>query len=310
VDFLELAYYISPDGIEYPVFGGGRAAISVRGIGPSELTWITDKGPFQHGETVRDYRYQAQVVTLDIYERGACRQDWYCAEGELIDITRPNRGGDASDSGRLLIMRQDWQEFEIPARLLRGPLGDWDGQGRTRQSDLRERVQFFCADPFWHNPAPTTQAVELEPADSCLPLCLPLCLGSGNINEDVTILYGGTWFGDTMTLQFIGPWTGPAIRNETAGKEIRLNYGVAAGEVVTVTITPNVVTAVNNFGQKLKGVVNNLSDLMTFRLIPRGALTADGTNVINVSGAGGEAGGSGFSISYLTRYIGIFPPCT
>lgn len=305
---IEFAYYRSPDGVEYPLFGGQRVLLSWQNVGMPQWNYLTDRGPFQNGSTVRDYRADERVVTLREYERGSCREDWWCAEGELIDALRPNRSSTVQP-GKLLFILPDHAEKETEAYILRGPGGDWDATGSRSPADLRESMQFLCPDPFWNDPDLITVNATLDIDDSCLKFCLPACLGSGIINETFDITYCGTWFGDTMTIEITGPISGPAVTALPANKTIQMLYSVASGEKVTIAITPNVVTLINNFGQRLKGTVANPGDLTEFVLWPRSDLTADGVNQIRVSGSGGVEGVTGFSISYLTRHVALFAPC-
>lgn len=313
LNLVEFAYYVAPDGYEYLLFGGNRALLSLGSLGRPEIDYLTDQGPFQHGVTVRDLRYQPRTVTLRLFERGCEREDWHCNLAELLDATRPNRsqnGGVGATAGKLLIVRPgDYKEFETPARIMRGPAGDWNYQVGTRLSDMNEVLQFFCEDPFWNETAVQTENVTLDVFDSCLSMCLPACLGANIINETFDITYCGTWQGDVLTIVFTGPMTAPTLTNIVTGKQIRLNRTITAGEQVTFTITPTVVTVINNFGQNLKGYVSSISDLTTFQLIPRSDLAPDGVNPINVAAADGADGISGFSISYLVRYESAFAPC-
>ena len=308
-NLVEFAYYIAPDGQEYLLFGGNRALLSVANLGRTEIDYLSDRGPFQHGVTVRDSRYQARTVTMRLFERGCDRSAWHCQLAELLDATRPNRS-QSGDAGKLLIVRPgDYKEFETPARITRGPAADWNYQGTTRLTDMNEVLRFFCEDPFWNETAVQTEVVTLDIFDSCLDLCLPSCLGANIINETFALTYCGTWQGDVLTIVFTGPMTAPTLTNLTTGKQIQFNRIIVAGEQVTFTVTPNVVTVVNNFGENLKGYVSNISDLTTFELIPRSDLAPDGVNTINVSAGGGTDETSGFSLSYVVRHESAFAPC-
>lgn len=312
-DYVEFAYYIAPDGEEYLLFGGNRALLTMGSLGRPEIDYLTDQGPFQHGVTVRDFRYQPRTVTLRLFAPGCDRWDWHCHVAELLDATRPNRsqtGGVGSRPGKLLIVRPgDYKQLETPARILRGPAGNWDYKSATRLTDMDETLQFLCEDPFWNETAVQTEGVVLSVLDSCLPMCLPACLGNQVINDTFDLTYCGTWQGDVLAITFTGPMVTPLLTNVTAGAQIRLNRDVATGEQVIFTIAPGVVTAVTNHGQNVKGFVDSLSDLTSFHLIPRSDLSPTGVNQFNVLAGGGADGVSGFSISYLVRHESAFAPC-
>lgn len=308
---VEFAYFITPDGIEYPLFGGQRSIMSWDGIGMPEPAYITDRGPFQHGETVRDFRLDRRIVSLELYERGCGRPDFWCIPGQLIDRLRPNRSSTAA-SGTLRIYRPINENrplqltgIEIGARILRGPNGSWVGDER----DYNRALRLLCEDPIWQDVSATEATFEPEVADSCLDYCLPQCVGSSVINDTTNITYCGTWNGDKITITITGPITGPTVTNSTTGKSIQLSYTVSAGETVTIDIQPDIVTVENNSGTNLIGTVTNVSDLVTFVLAAIGDLTSDGTNTIQVTGSGGTAGETAVTINYRQRFISAFPPC-
>lgn len=305
---IEFAYYIAPDGFQYPLFGGSRVLLAWQDFGMPPIDYLTERGPFQHGETVRDYRFRSRTVTLSLFEGGRCRQDWYCHEGQLVDALRPNRSSTAQ-GGKLLVVLPDYTEREIGARIARGPGGNWNAQGDRLGADLAETMQFFCEDPFWNDVAPNLVEAVIDIDSSCLPVCLPTCLGANIINQTFDVLYCGTWDGDTLTILITGPIQAPIVRNLTTGKQIKLNYTVAVGEAITIDIQPNQVTVQNNYGVNLIGAVNNLSDLVTFGLAARGDLTATGLNRINMIGSGGLAGVTSIAMTYLTRHVSVFDPC-
>jgi len=305
---IEFAYYIAPDGLQYPLFGGSRVMLSWQDFGMRPLDYLTERGPFQHGETVRDYRFRSRTVTMQMFEGGRCRQDWYCHEGQLIDALRPNRSSTAQ-GGKLLLVLPDYTEREIGARITRGPSGDWNAEGSRLGADLQETMQFFCPDPFWNDVQPNLVEAVIDIDSSCLPVCLPTCLGANIINQTFDVMYCGTWDGDTLTILITGPIEAPIIANLTTGKQIKLNYTVAAGEAITIDIQPNQVTVTNNYGVNLIGAVNNLSDLVTFGLAARGDLTPTGLNQINMIGSGGVAGVTSIAVTYLTRHVSVFDPC-
>jgi hypothetical protein len=143
---------------------------------------------------------------------------------------------------------------------------------------------------------------------ACLDTCLDTCLANDFIGETTTITYTGTWEGDQITIVITGPMTLPEIINNTTGQSILLDYIVAVGEIVTITILPNSVTVTNNFGTNLIGTVASTSSLSTFSLVTAGDLTATGSNSISVIGSLTDSS-SEVIFTYFVRHISAFVPC-
>lgn len=306
---VEFVYWIAPDGTQYPLFSGARTLLAWDNVGMPDINLIRDKGPFQNGSTVRDIRYNERSITIELYERGRCREDWYCNEANLIDALRHNRANGIKP-GRLLFVLPDNTEREIEAYLQEGPKGNWNGRGPQLYSDLSESITFFCdKTPFFRNPEPITFYAGVAVNDSCFPFCLPFCLGEGVIDETFNIYYCGTWNGDQATIIITGPVDAPTITNQTTGQQIKFNYSVAAGETITISLDPDIATVTNNFGDNLIGAVENVSDLTTFFLTTKGELSPSGLNVLNLSGANGVAGQSSITFTYYVRHISLFAPC-
>ena len=178
---IEHAYYIAPDSVatnavesaQYPLFGGHRVLLSWQDIGMAPINYLQDRGPFQHGVSVRDFRLNPRIVTIQLYDRGCERLDFWCNEAELIQKIRPNRSS-LIEAGRLLLVRPDNAQIEIDARVLEGPTGNWDGTGGTVYADFREEIRFFCGDPVWRVPASASNTFTLTATAACLSSCLAM----------------------------------------------------------------------------------------------------------------------------------------
>ena len=304
---IEFVYWVDANGVQYPLFGGNRALLSWDNFGLPPLHYLSDKGPNQHGRTIRDYRFSERTVNLRLYESGCRRMDWYSHEAALVDAIRPNRSSTAAP-GKLLVINQDNIEREITARIESGPDGDWSGQGSLSPADLMETLTFVCEDPFWRDPTINVSAFAVSLTSSCIANCLPFCLGGTSvISNQETINYTGTWNGDQIIIEYTGPMESPTISNLTTNQQILLNYTIASNEAVTINITPTLTTVTNNFGANLIGVVDNPSDLVTFYLATAGDLTSNGDNLLAITAAGADSTSS-INFSYYTRDISLFVP--
>lgn len=97
------------------LFGVGRGSLlDYSGFGHAPLHFITQRGPFQDGETVLDMRYDTRVAQIVIEDTVANRTDFWDRRADLLDLLRPNRS--FGTSVRPLIYRK-W----LPAgRIQRG----------------------------------------------------------------------------------------------------------------------------------------------------------------------------------------------
>ena len=87
------------------LFGLSSGALkSYRGFGHAPLHFITQRGPYQDGETVIDYRYDPRVVQIVIEESLASRTQFWDRRWKLLDLLRPNRS--FGDTTREIIYRK------------------------------------------------------------------------------------------------------------------------------------------------------------------------------------------------------------
>lgn len=305
---VEFVSYITPDGVEYPIFGGRRSLLSWEGMGMPPVRYLEERGVFQNGVTVRDYRVDQRTITVQQFERGLCREDFYCSVGDLIEAIRPNRDNLAR-SGQLLVVLKNGAQRTIRARYYEGVQGNW-GQESLLDSDMLESITFYCEEPFWDDVEKEIVDAGVVDVGSCLPLCFPACIGTDVINTEIELVYNGTWDGDRLTIIISGPALSPTVTNLTTNQQISLNYNVAAGETILIEIDPQSQQIVSSVSGVLPvGIIDSVSDLVSFYLATRGNLTADGTNVMQITATGGIAGQTSVQIEYTIRHWSLFAPC-
>lgn len=297
---IEFVYYYSPDGVQYPLFGGKRALMRFSGLEMPEINYLQDSGPFVHGTRIRDFRLGTRILEFTQFERGLSRQDRWDNLGEMISTMRPNRGG----SGRVLVVLPNGTEREIDAWILEGPAGEYVGDASLSPWDLDETIRFICPFPVWRDPNENSALFTISLSDSCLPTCLPSCLGFGIINTSIDITYPGTWE-SKPTIVLTGPIAEPIVRNETTNEQITLNYVAVAGETIYIELTPDSALVYNNFGTNLIGTVTDSNDLSAFSIDPVGLDVPDGINEIIIAASGGVAGLTSIELNYYDRYLGV-----
>lgn len=86
-------------------FGGGPLrATSNFGLPP--VRFITQRGPFQDGETPLDLRLDPRVIQIDVAAYVCNRAHFWTVRNELLNLLRPNRAFSADGTYRPLIYRK------------------------------------------------------------------------------------------------------------------------------------------------------------------------------------------------------------
>lgn len=308
-DFYEFTEYYSPDGEVYRFDTETKFLMSETGLGMPPIEYITQKGPFQHGETYYDYRLQPRTIQI-VHRRNACsRIEWWNNRANILNLLRPNRQtvGDFS-LGTLRKVLTDGSVRSIDVIIQEGPAfrardnDVWDEWG------IMETLRFIAPDPTFYDPTLNTESWTLNP-DTVDQLEFPFTFDGTDmafrqyvINDDHVVTYTGTWM-SYPTIEITGPIIEPKITNESTGEVIYLNYDVESGEVVTITLEFGNKSVSSDVRGNIIGTVDSISDLATFHIAPDPEV-ADGINTLNVTG-GGADGTTEVDIKYYTRYIGI-----
>ena len=286
---------------------------SFTGWGMPPIRYITQRGPFQHGETALDYRLEPRIIQCLHRRLGNCRNDYWNNRSDLINYVRPNRQeANSFDPGRLRKILPDGSVRDIYVLLQQGPvfsarsLDSWD------EYAIQETIRFIAHDPIIFNPETKSAVWEVESLDNLIfyeavnwtnRAVFPIWFGSSSLSDTVTITYNGTWL-SYPTIYIVGPLDNPRMLNNTTDEEIELNYNVSAGETVTINLDYGQKTVTNNTGTDLIGTVTTDSDIATFHIAPDPE-APNGQNELQVTGGNAVIGSTEVSINYLERYIGI-----
>lgn len=331
---LEFTQYIAPDGAIYHFETSDKFLMTETGLGMPPIDYITQRGPFQHGETVLDYRLRPRVVQL-VHRRNTCSRDEYWeARADILNLLRPNRSAYGSIStGVLRKILADGTQRDLNVMIEQGPefaprsLEQWDEYG------IYETLRFIAHDPIFYDPEVQSVAFTVaeqnelvfynaitgasalsinfrrsyDPSVSDVPpptdLGRGLVFAYGIINQSISITYVGTWLA-YPTLVITGPLSGGTITNAATGEKLHFNYDVADGETVTVNLNYGEKSVTNQNGRNLIHTLTYDSDLSTFHLAPAPEVTG-GVNTLNIFGANVLAGRTSITVQYNTRYIGI-----
>jgi hypothetical protein len=305
---MEFTDYITPTGVVYNFDLDDRFIMSEEGLGLPPIEYITQKGPFQHGETLVDFRLKPRTIQMIIRQDTCDRYAYWSARAALLDAIRPNYNSlNNLASGTLRKKLPDGTIRSINVAIEEGPIfvarspDTWDEFGYT------ETLRFIAHDPTFFDPtsiATTWDALvdPALPAHTVFPITFPITLGPTAYAVAKTITYTGTWL-TYPTITITGPMNGFLILNSATGEYIELNYIIASGEVVTISLPYGNKTITSSLGTDLIATCLTSSDLSTFHLAPAPE-AANGINTIQVEVTGTDAN-SKVVLSHNTRYIGI-----
>jgi hypothetical protein len=303
---LEFTKYFSPDGEEYSFNEDEKFLMSETGLGMPPISYIDQRGPFQHGNTIYDYRLEPRIIQL-VHRRNACsRDDYWGNRADLINLVRPNRQSAGQfNLGVLRKILSTGDTRDIDVIISQGPafeprnLSGWDEWAFT------ETLRFIAPYPVFYDPtsasATWTSGVTITELD--FPITFPIQFSESLLSSSGNnIAYNGTWL-SYPTIEVTGPIGGFKITNDTTGEFIHLNYTVPAGDTVTISLEFGNKTVEDVAGNNLIGTVTTDSDLATFHVAPDPE-AAGGVNSFSVVGAGVDAN-TQVVLTYYTYYIGI-----
>lgn len=281
-----------------------RALMSFTGWGMPEIEYITQRGPFQHGVTLLNYRLEPRVIQYVYRQVGGCRDDYWDNRAALVNTLRPNRGvGGCVTHGRLRKIRYDGTVRDLMVVIEQGPPfqargSDWDEWAIT------ETLRFIAHDPIVFNPAQKTANWTLStPVDHLIfPITFPIVFGTAIVNDTLNVVYDGTWL-TYPTIVITGPLNGPIVENQSTGETLTIGWDVPVGKTLTINLAYGIKTVTDSDGVSRVGTVSTNSDLATFHIAPDPEV-AGGVNTLKVSGSAADTN-TAVVISWYDRYIGI-----
>lgn len=289
------------DGIKFNLdVNKNIALLTEEGYGLPPIEYITQRGPFQHGESLRDYFLRPRVFQL-LIRRNSCSRDTYWDNRlNLLDILRPNRTGSAcAGQGILRRITSDGRKFDINVIIAEG-LGFAQGNDNWDRFAYQEVIRLVAHDPVFFNPTVFTTNFVLAAASLVFgpvvppaTTVFPITFGYGAAIQ--TIVNHGTWH-TYPQIQVNGPLNSFVIMNNTINKQISLAYDIPVGAYVLIGLEYGRKYIQLNDGTNLIGYASG--DIATFRLDP-------GTNELEVRGTGFTGLGPHVVITYNERYYGI-----
>jgi len=305
----EFTSYISADGNEYQFHipsGYGRWLLTESGWGTPPINYITQRGPFQHGETARDYFLRPRVIQMLIRQQFCNRDDWWGGRALLLDSIRPNRQTvpTAIDPGQLRRIQSDGSIRDLNVYITQGPR--FEPRNRTNWDEwaFQEVLRFIAYDPVVFDPTEVEVVLGLALTEELVfPIDFPIFFGASVIDDTVTLTYLGTW--ETYPIIVItGPLSDFRIVNNTTGEAIEITFDVPLGDTLTIDLSYGAKTVVDAGGTSRIGAVTSDSDLATFHIAPDPEAPG-GVNSLRVTGSGAQPDITQVAVDYFTRYFGI-----
>ena len=276
-----------------------RVIISEEGLGMPSIEYITQRGPFQHGESMVDYFLHPRTIQYIIRHKFCSYQAYINGRAEILDQFRPNKAP-VGTFGVLKRHYPDGSKRYINVMIEEGPnfaphRGGWD------EWAYDETIRFVAHDPIWYDPTYRTIALTDATQEEHLvfPITFPILFGV-TVFTVVPGIYAvnnqGNWL-DYPTIVIQGPITNPSITNMTTGETLALNTTIPDSYSAVFTLEYGNKRVFLNTGEDLMPYITEDSDLTTFHIDP-------GINVLIGSGID-TSPLTYFEVRWHDRYIGV-----
>ncbi len=305
---MQLAAIVT--GTEYSLSDGTYAyRLEDDGTGIAPMHRLTERGPFQHGETDLGYRLDPRLIRLILGIEGATRSERDTMRGRLMRLFRPSN----QVSLKWTLDNGDIRQIDCYYA------GDLTAPSTDRIDTIQKLgVSFAAPDPAFYEPTQYTAFVyqdddlpltgassgTLSAPGLIVPMPVPFGVSSGVMAETHYLSYAGDWL-DYPIITINGPITDPIVTNATTGDMLDLTgVSLSAGDAVTVDCRYGYKSIVHSNGANLIANLSADSDLATFHIAPADGLDDTKTNIITVTGGTVNAN-TRIDIAYYNRYTGI-----
>jgi len=278
--------------MDYPVYLVGTV-----NFGMAPVTRITQRGPFQNGDTDVDFRINPRVMNIPIVVPASSYPEMMQKRSDLMKVFKP--GND------VVTFRMTWndgvngfQERSIDGRVVGGLQFDTNSTEYT----IRTVVQMRCADPTWYDETSSyyvlTSATWGDPTP--IPRLYPVTYGTNQNsgNKITTFTYEGSW--NAYPVLVLNGDLNAIVITDTLGHEIRIDGAISYPNVWTITLGDN-ITVVDQNGVNKFEYLNINSDLVRWAIYAASGTVPDGVNTISVSASGTGS----ITMDFFPRYVGV-----
>jgi hypothetical protein len=265
------------------------------GMAPSHR--ITQRGPFQDGDSDIDFRLDPRIMSLPIVVPTSSIDEYFVIRNQLLNIFKP--GNDVSvlslnyNNGDIEVIRY------INVKILSSLTMDTD----SKDFNIRGVIQLRADDPTWYDAygyeATLTSPILGTPTPYPKPYEVPY--GSAGIGGITNVFYEGTWICYPV-LTAVGPLTDLTI-TDALGHVISIDTPIPASTYISIDLKYGAKTVVDQDGVNRFAWLDINSDLINWALYPA-PYVFEGNNTISVS-ATGTSGDSSVSINWIPRFIGV-----
>ena len=279
-------------------FGGMTVYLSGAinwGLSPSHR--ITQRGPYQEGDSDIDFRLDPRVINLPIVSPASSMDEAMRVRAKLLQIFTIG-----NDNAQVYIEYQGEvvrQYRNLDVRVAGGLTMDSD----AKDFNVRGVIQLRAANPTWYDTFGTTSAIsdQIFGTPTPYPKPYPVPYGSDTINKITSINYNGSW-PTFPVIQCVGPATNLTI-TDSLGNIINFDDPILAGDTWTIDLSYGAKTVVDQNGVNKFSSLDISSNLVSWGLYPNPTVE-NGVNTISVSATGTDSD-SQVTMTYYARYIGV-----
>ena len=275
------------------IFGDSILLIGTIGWGLAPSHRITQRGPFQEGDSDIDFRLDPRVLSLPFVAKANTIDEHFNQRNTLLKVFKPG-----NDTALLRVSWEDQTRY-IDVKVIGGLTMDTD----SKDFNVRGVIQLRAADPTWSSDTgfeqQLTSAILGTPTP--YPKPYPVPYGADSVNRITTIYYDGTWMSYPV-LTAVGPLTDLVI-TDGLNHSIKFTTPIPAGNYVSINLKYNFKTVTDQDGVNRFSWLSIDSDITNFALFPS-PFVLDGGNTLSVSATGTD-GASMVTINYISRYIGV-----
>jgi hypothetical protein len=265
------------------------------GMAPSHR--ITQRGPFQEGDSDIDFRLDPRIISLPIVVPTRSIDEHFTQRNLLLDIFKPG-----NDTARLQVTYDDTGVETVrflDVKVLSSLTMDTD----SKDFHIRGVIQLRAEDPTWYDnnfyETPLTSPILGTPTP--YPKAYEVPYGSAGIGGIFTVNNIGTWI-NYPVLTAVGPLTNLTI-TDGLGHVISFNTTIPAGTYVSINLKYGAKTVTDQDGVNRFAWLDINSDLINWAIYPSPYVYA-GYNTISVSATGTDSASS-VTMNWNPRYIGV-----
>lgn len=275
--------------------------ISIQGIGVPPVRRLTERSPFQDGDTDVGYRLDPRVINAVVLLNTSTRTGADGYRDRLYDYFKP-----LASQVALRCIRDDGAIRQIDCALigmLDAPVTDED----RIHAMQRMAIQLRAAEPIWYDPQIRYWAAIGGTATGMYGYAIPMAVPwiqtpVTEINTNITLAYAGTWSSYPI-IKIIGPANGVTITNLTTGEVLDFpSLTLTANHWIEVDLRYGRKSVIDDLTANRIGELSDDSDLATWHLAPAPDAPG-GQNVIKFEIGASATDATGIQIAYYDRFV-------